>query len=124
MRNESCGSGDLGRISALIYRSMNRRLATVLNWLDALRTPIQFARFEYFVQKDAAGYANIELRHLKVWVYFDQRRWIAQGLDVGYVASATDVETVKQKFMRGLATTLLLNVEKHGTLEYVVRPAP
>ena len=125
MRNENSLS-DVSRASVeLIYRSMNRKLATLLNWLDALRTPSRFARFEWSVQKDAAGYTHIELRHLKVWVYFDQRRyWIAQGLDVGYVAAAKDVDAAKQKFMRGLATTLLLNLEKHGSIEPVLRPAP
>ena len=124
MRNEY----DLSDVShgavELIYRSMNRKLAVLLNWLDALRTPSDFAKFEWFVQKDSAGYTQIELRHLKVWVYFDQRRyWIAQGLDVGYVAAARDVAAVKQKFMRGLATTLLLNLEKHGSIEPVLRQA-
>lgn len=109
----------------VIYRSMNRKLAVLLNWLDALRTPLEFERFEWSAQKDAAGYTHIELRNLKVWVYFDQRRyWIAQGLDVGYVAAAADVEAAKQKFVRGLATTVLLNLEKHGTLEHFVRAAP
>jgi hypothetical protein len=104
---------------------MNRKLAHVLNWLDALRTRTDFAKFECSVETDSAGYTNIDLRHLKVWVYFDERRyWIAQGLDVGYVAAAKDIEAVKQKFMRGLATTLLLNLQKHGSVESVIRPAP
>ena len=125
MRNEY----DLGHVShgapELLYRSMNRKLMALLNWLDALRTPSEFAKFEWFVQKDSTGYTHIELRHLKVWVYFDERRyWIAQGLDVGYVAAAKDPDAVKQKFMRGLATTLLLNLEKHGSIEPVLRPAP
>ncbi len=122
MRNEG---NALRSVAELIYRPMNRKLAALLNWLDALRTPMEFERFEWFVQKDSAGYTQIELRNLKVWVYFDQRRyWIAQGLDVGYVAAAKDVEAAKQKFVRGLATTLLLNLEKHGTIEHVVRAAP
>lgn len=126
MGNEGCERDDvLRRGAGVIYRAMNRKLAALLNWLDALRTPMEFARFEWVVQKDSAGYTNIELRNLKVWVYFDERRyWIAQGLDVGYVAAAKDAETVKQKFTRGLATTLLLNLEKHGTIEHVLRPAP
>lgn len=115
----------LRSVAELIYGPMNRKLAVLLNWLDALRTPMEFERFDWSVQKDSAGYTHIELRNLKVWVYFDQRRyWIAQGLDVGYVAAAKDPEAAKQKFVRGLATTLLLNLEKHGTLEHVVRAAP
>lgn len=128
MRNEGRNAvlGDVsGGLVELLYRAMNRTLAAVLNWLDALRTRAEFARFEWSIQRDSSGYTHIELRNLKVWVYFDQRRyWIAQGLDVGYVAAAKDVEAVKQKFVRGLATTLLLNLEKHDTIAHVVRPAP
>lgn len=126
MRNERCDRGDVSvRMAGILYGAMNRKLASLLNWLDALRTPVEFAKFEWLVQKDSAGYTSVELRNLKVWVYFDERRyWIAQGLDIGYVAAAKDVEAAKQKFMRGLATTVLLNLEKHGTIENIVRPAP
>jgi len=126
MRNEGCDRGDVSRDGAeLLYRAMNRRLASVLNWLDALRTRVEFARFECLVRTNTSGDTDIELRNLKVWLYFDERRyWIAQGLDVGYAAAAKDAEVVKQKFMRGLAVTLLLNLEKHGTVVNVLRPAP
>lgn len=125
MRNEYELDDLTNGVLELIYRLMNRKLAALLNWLDALRNPVEFAKFESFVRRDSAGYTHIELRDLKVWVYFDQRRyWIAQGLDVGYVAAARDVDAVRQKFMRGLATTLLLNLEKHGSIEPVLRPAP
>jgi hypothetical protein len=104
---------------------MNRRLATVLNWLDALRSRNEFAKFECAVSTDLSGQKIVELRNLKVWVYHDQRRyWIAQGLDVGYVASAKDIETLQTRFMRGLATTVLVNLEKSGSVDAVLKPAP
>lgn len=104
---------------------MNRTLATILNWLDALRTRNEFARFECSVTHGPAGVPTIDIRNLKVWVYHDQRRyWIAQGLDVGYVASAQDIETLKMRFMRGLATTLLVNLDRTGSVDAVLKPAP
>lgn len=104
---------------------MNRTLATVLNWLDSLRTRNEFARFEYFVTRDADGAPTVEIRNLKVWVYHDQKRyWIAQGLDIGYVASAQDIDTLQARFMRGLATTLLLNLAKSGSIDAVAKAAP
>ena len=49
MRND----GDaLRSVAELTYRPMNRRLAALLNWLDALRTPLEFERFETTARRD------------------------------------------------------------------------
>lgn len=104
---------------------MNRTLATVLNFLDALRTRLEYEKFRYSAIRDASGNVNVEIKNLKVWVYFDQHRYfIAQGLDIGYVASARSLDEVTEKFIRGLATTLVINVQKTGTIDGVVVPAP
>lgn len=106
---------------------MNRYLATLLNWLDAtFRTrSLDYQPFSCSVTQLPDGKYSVVMSNLKVWVYYDQRRyWIAQGLDVGYVAAAPSVEEARQKFMRGLATTVLVNMEKKGSLDSVVKPAP
>lgn len=105
--------------------NVNRRLASVLNWLDALRTPVRGSRFSCSITRGADQDWSLEINNLKVWVYFDQRQyWIAQGLDIGYVASAKSLEEAETKFIRGLATTLIINLEKTGSIERVARPAP
>jgi hypothetical protein len=104
---------------------MNRTFATLLNWLDERRTKVDCAKFDYSVVPAVNGGWNVEIRHLKVWLYLDAHRyWIAQGLDIGYAAAAATPEGAQQKFSRGLASTLVLNMEKYGTIEPIVRPAP
>jgi hypothetical protein len=104
---------------------MNRTLATLLNWLDERRAKLDYPEFDCRVARAAHGSWDLEVRHLKVWLYRDARcAWIAQGLDIGYAASAPTLEEAQQKFSRGLASTLVVNMEKFGTIDAVVRPAP
>jgi hypothetical protein len=104
---------------------MNRTIATLLNWLDERRTKVEYPKFDYRVTPADDGRWDIEIRHLKVWLYSDERStWIAQGLDIGYAASAANPEDAQKKFSRGLASTMVVNLEKFGTIAAIVRPAP
>ncbi len=104
---------------------MNRTFATLLNWLDERRTKVDYPKFDYRVAPASDGSWDVEIRHLKVWLYLDEHRyWIAQGLDIGYAASAPTFEDAQKKFSRGLASTLVVNMEKFGTIDPIVRPAP
>lgn len=104
---------------------MNRKLAILLNWLDERRSRIDYPKFECRVRPVGNGRYGVDIRHLKVWLYRDRRQhWIAQGLDIGYAASAIDPEEARTRFARGLATSMVVNLEKFGNVDSVLRPAP
>jgi hypothetical protein len=44
--------------------------------------------------------------------------------DISYAASAMTFEDAQKKFSRGLSSTLVVNMEKFGTIDPIVRPAP
>ena len=97
----------------------------MLNWLDDAFTAVNAPKFECLVTGDGQDERSIEIRNLKVWLYQDPSlKWIAQGLDIGYAVSAGDIEEAKEKFVRGLALSIVVNLQKTGTIDSISRPAP
>ena len=68
---------------------------------------------------------TVSVENLRV-IVFDEARdvWIAQCIDIDYVASGETAEKAKQNFERGLLMSIKLNLEKFGHLNNFLKPPP
>jgi len=61
---------------------------------------------------------------IRVWLFEDGRHFIAQGLDVDYVACGESREQAEQHFAEGFLATVEAHFEEFGTLDHFIKPAP
>lgn len=72
---------------------------------------------------DGKGRFEVTVK-LRVWIYQESKRWIAQGIDLDYVASGATRNEAQRKFSNGLMKTICLYVVETGSLDAFARPAP
>lgn len=75
--------------------------------------------------KEDDGSYDIQLA-IRCLIYLDDasKQWIAQGLDLDYVASAPSREDAMQEFQEGLVATIKSYLDEFGSIDAFVRPAP
>lgn len=61
---------------------------------------------------------------LRAILFQEDGYWIAQGLEVDYLAYAPELEDAKRSFENGLACTIEENLRRFNTIEKMLRPAP
>ena len=61
------------------------------------------------------------LGHLRAVLYYDHSVWIAEALEVDYLAQGSSIEDVRARFERGLGLTIAENV-KNGTSRQWLHP--
>lgn len=66
----------------------------------------------------------VKVGQLRVLVTQDGSWWFAQGLDIDYSAQGSSLEQVQEKFCHGLVATAHLYIEKFGTIQKLLKPAP
>lgn len=70
-------------------------------------------------------HGDIVLLDIKVLVcQSEEDGWFAQGLDVDYAIGGSSFEDVKAKFEAGLAATVSENLKVHGSIKFLMPPAP
>ncbi len=62
--------------------------------------------------------------HLKVFITTEGGHWVAQGLDIDYLAQGKSIEDVKTQFEDGLTATIHEHLKIYGSIEKVLVPAP
>jgi hypothetical protein len=67
---------------------------------------------------------EIQILDLRVLIVPEGGQWVAQGLEIDYVAYGATVNEAKANFENGLAATLQHNMEAFGTIENVLKVAP
>jgi len=60
---------------------------------------------------------------LRVLLVEDTSGWFAQGLDIDYAASGSDVDEVKKNFEDGFCATVHEHLVMHGSIERLLKPA-
>jgi hypothetical protein len=50
--------------------------------------------------------------------------WIAQGLDLDFVASSYTEESAMQEFSESLMATIEMHLDEYGSIDALVKPAP
>lgn len=61
---------------------------------------------------------------LRVWLFAENDMYVAQGIDIDYVASGFTLEQARRNFAEGLIKTVELNLEEFGSLKHFVKAAP
>lgn len=61
---------------------------------------------------------------IKVLITREKDAWVAEGLDIYFVAQGSSLEEAKANFIHGLVETIRINVQRFGTWREIVRPAP
>lgn len=73
------------------------------------------------------GTHDVEIA-IRVWVYEHgpehDRAWVAQGLDINYVASGSSPEDAMERFAKGFIATVAANLEEFDSIEEFAKPAP
>lgn len=103
---------------------MTRTIARLLLWLDQRIRPLECPVMRHSVLRNPDGQFDVEIQDLKVWVFRRGDFWIAHGLDIDYVAAGESLDQAKMNFEAGLGGTILINLERFGHLDQVLRPAP
>ena len=62
--------------------------------------------------------------HLRVLIKAEGVHWIAQGLDIDYLAQGKSLDDAKTQFEEGLMATIHEHLKVHGNIEKVLVPAP
>jgi len=62
--------------------------------------------------------------NLRVMIVKEGPWWIAQGLEIDYVAQGASLPEVKKCFEEGLRGTINENLKQFETIENMLRPAP
>jgi hypothetical protein len=100
--------------------------STFLEWLTRHLFTIEYEPFRYSISASTLEPRSfrVEIENLKVWLYRRDEKWIAQGLDIAYTATGQTPEQARARFEQGLARTVVLSMQKSGSLESLIRPAP
>jgi len=64
------------------------------------------------------------LSDLTVVISRDGEQWFAQGVQIDYATSGTSMEDVQERFVRGLAKSITMNLLEFGTLDNFLRYTP
>lgn len=73
--------------------------------------------------QDDSGH-KIVLKNLHVLVSHEDGVWIAQGLEIDYVAEGGSFEEVQAAFVKGMERTIDENLRRFNTIESLLVPAP
>ena len=66
----------------------------------------------------------VQIAALRVLVCREGDLWTAQGVDIDYVACGNSLEDVQDRFERGLAATVDVNLQKFDSIDRLLRFAP
>jgi hypothetical protein len=61
---------------------------------------------------------------IRVWLFRDGKHFIAQGIDVDYVACGQTRDDAERHFAEGFAATVEAHLEEFGNLDRFIKPAP
>ncbi len=61
---------------------------------------------------------------LRVLISEDADGWFAQGVEIDYFACGSSFEDVQRRFEAGLAATIDVHLNKHGSIENILKWAP
>jgi len=67
---------------------------------------------------------KFDLRNAHVVIVKMRDYWFAQGLDIDYAVQGGSIEEVKERFQAGLIETVRAHLNRFGTLEHFLKPAP
>jgi predicted RNase H-like HicB family nuclease len=60
---------------------------------------------------------------LRVYIMQDEKFWFAQGLEIDYATQGNTIEEAKQNFSDGLAGTIDLHLQMHGSIAKLLKPS-
>jgi hypothetical protein len=60
---------------------------------------------------------------LRVFIVPDGKFWFAQGLEIDYATQGDTLEEAKQNFAQGLAGTIDLHLQVHGSIDELLKPS-
>jgi hypothetical protein len=66
----------------------------------------------------------VGLGNLRVAIYHDDKYWVAQGLELDYVAQGVSLDDVKKQFEDGLAATIRQHLTMFGNIVPMLVQAP
>jgi len=95
-------------------------------WLRRLlASPDKLPTVKNVINSDGSHDVEIAMR---VWVYEhgsdNDKLWVAQGLDINYVASGSSPEDAMERFAKGFMETVAANLEEFNSIEEFAKPAP
>lgn len=62
--------------------------------------------------------------NLRVLIFEQDGEWLAQGIEIDYAASGATLEDTQRYFELGLARTVHLHLQRHTTIDRLLRFAP
>jgi hypothetical protein len=80
------------------------------------------ASAQQFVHGD--GRHVVEIKNISVAIYQKGKRWIAQGVEIDYIAQGNSVDDVKRAFEIGLEATINQHLKIHGDIDRLLKFAP
>jgi len=66
----------------------------------------------------------VGIGNLRVAIYHDDKYWVAQGLELDYVAQGVSLEDVRKQFEDGLAATIQQHLTMFGNILGMLVQAP
>ena len=70
------------------------------------------------------GYHVVDIKKISVAIYQKKKHWIAQGVEIDYIAQGSSVDDVKRAFESGLEATINQHLKIHGDIEHLLKFAP
>lgn len=75
-----------------------------------------------FVHGD--GSHVVDIKDISVAIYRKGTHWIAQGVEIDYIAQGDSLEEVKQSFENGLEATINQHLKINGDIDRLLKFAP
>jgi len=92
------------------------------NWRRRLfGKPVEIPAVRHVANEDGTHDVEVAIR---VWVYEQGGAWVAQGLDVNYVAAGESAEDAAERFAKGFMETVAAYLQEFNSIEEFVKPAP
>lgn len=90
---------------------------------EAIKFPVR-RTMVYSYRTDDTGDQHLEISGLKIWIHRSGKYWVAQGLDIAYVAAGNSIADAKSLFLVGLNATLIDHMRFYHSVDRIIRPAP
>ncbi len=69
------------------------------------------------------GQQAVGIGNLRVFIVQDGKFWFAKGLEIDYATQGDTLDEAKDNFVVGLADTIDLHLQMHGSIEKLLQPS-
>lgn len=66
----------------------------------------------------------VDIKNINVAIYQKGKHWIAQGVEIDYIAQGDTVDDVKRAFENGLEGTINQHLKIHGDIDRLLKCSP